>query len=147
MCFLNATDSDVVFMEDMLQVCLLVVDSLCVPMHHIDWLMSICCSWRLSVACGVRPLLLMTYWGSRVLPPVAVGGLIRGIEPDADPPWRNPITDHSGLSCNDCCLCMILWSIRERRIVQYRWLQLSRFSVGVTPHLASGWRTCLESTR
>jgi len=41
MCFLYATDSDVVFMEDMLQVCLLVEDSLCVPMHHIDWLMSI----------------------------------------------------------------------------------------------------------
>ena len=32
-------------------------DFLCVPMHHLDWLMSI----------------------------VAVGGLIRGIEPDADP--------------------------------------------------------------
>ena len=44
MCFLDATDSDVVFMEDMLQVCLLVEDSLCVPMHHIDWLMSIGCS-------------------------------------------------------------------------------------------------------
>ena len=44
MCFLDATDSDVVFIEDMLQVCLLVVDSLCVPMHHLDWLMSIGCS-------------------------------------------------------------------------------------------------------
>jgi len=44
MCFLVATDSDVVFMEEMLQVCLLVEDSLCVPMHHIDWLMSIGCS-------------------------------------------------------------------------------------------------------
>ena len=44
MCFLDATDSDVVFMEDMLQVCLLVEDSLCVPMHHLDWLMPIGCS-------------------------------------------------------------------------------------------------------
>ena len=41
MCFLDATDSDVVFMEDMLQVCLLVEDTLCVPMHHIDCLMSL----------------------------------------------------------------------------------------------------------
>jgi len=44
MCFLDASDSDFVFMEDMLHVCLLVEDSLCVPMHHLDWLMSIGCS-------------------------------------------------------------------------------------------------------
>ena len=35
MCFLDATD---------LQVCLLVEDSLCVPVHHLDWLMWIGCS-------------------------------------------------------------------------------------------------------
>ena len=24
-----------------------------------------------------------------------------------------------GLSCNDCGLCMVLWSVRERRMAQY----------------------------
>ena len=43
MCFLVATDSDVVFKEDMLHVCLLVEDSLYVPMRHLDWLISIGC--------------------------------------------------------------------------------------------------------
>ena len=50
-------------------------------------------------------------------------------------------------SCNNCGLCMVLWSVRERCMAQYRWLQLSMFSVRVTPPLASGWRTCPGSTR
>ena len=40
---------------------------------------------------------------------------------------------------------MVLWSVRERRMAQYRWLQLSRFSVGVTPPLASGEEPALEA--
>ena len=52
------------------------------------------------------------------------------------------IITFSYVMCNDCGLCMVLWSVRERRMAQYRWLQLSRFSVGVfsrfSPPLASG---------
>ena len=64
-----------------------------------------------------------------------------------DKKFHFPHNTEEWFACNDCGLCMVLWSVRERCMAQYRWLQLSRFSVGVTPPLASGWRTCPGSTR
>ena len=52
---------------------------------------------------------------------------------------RNIVDILQSSSCNNNGgVCMVLWSVRERRMAQYRSLQLPMFSVGVTPPLASG---------
>ena len=60
-----------------------------------------------------------------MLPPVVVGGLIRGIEPDADPPWREfkGSAPSRRMLVSRVMIAVCAWYcglLRERRMAQYR---------------------------